>query len=98
MTKKPDKGRLLDGREIEEEIRVFLSQNTNIRLLGTELANDKSLISSGLIDSLGVLDIIAFLESHFGVEFEPDDLTGDNFENISSMADLIRSQRNRIPS
>ena len=79
---------------MEEEIRTFLLEAAEIGLSGRELTYDDSLISSGLIDSLAVLDIIAFLEARFDVQFEPADLTGENFDRISSMAKLVRARLN----
>ncbi len=75
---------------LESEIRDFLLEDPNLRLQAQGLNADQSLLSSGLIDSLAVLDIIAFLESRFGIQFEPEDLTGENFDRISSMAALVR--------
>ena len=80
------------GSQTEGEIKNFLLANPDIVLPVRDLAVDTSLISSGLIDSLAVLDIIAFLETHFDVQFEPEDLTGENFDCIFSMAELVRSR------
>ena len=60
----------LTGAEIEEEIKRFLLEAPDIVLSVQDLAVDQSLISSGLIDSLAVLDIIAFLEFRFDLRFE----------------------------
>ncbi|HSK41338.1 MAG TPA: acyl carrier protein [Arenibaculum sp.] len=49
----------------------------------------RSLIGSGVIDSLAVLDLIGFLEERFGISFEPDDLTGENFDSIATIARLV---------
>ena len=67
-------------------------ENREIGLSVGELAYDSSLITNGLIDSLAILDIIAFLETRFDIRFEPEDLTGDNFDRISSMAALVRAR------
>ena len=84
----------LTGAEIAEEIKRFLLEDPEIAFPDRDLAAGQSLLSSGLIDSLAVLDIIAFLESRFGIQFEPEDLTGENFDRISSMAALVRSRIN----
>ena len=80
---------------IEAEIKRFLFECEEIQLPLQEPGDDLSLLASGLIDSLAVLDIIAFLETRFDVRFEPEDLTGDNFDRISSMAALVRVRMNR---
>lgn len=39
-----------------------------------DLKDEDSLIDLGLVDSLGLLDFIAFLEKTFDIELEPEDL------------------------
>ena len=80
---------------IESDIKRFLSESEEIQLPLEGPNDDIPLLASGLIDSLAVLDIIAFLETRFDVRFEPEDLTGDNFDRISSMAALVRVRMNR---
>ena len=80
--------------DLEEQIRNFLLENREIGLSVAELTYDNSLITNGLIDSLAVLDIIAFLETQFDIQFDAEDLTGENFDRISSMAALVRSRMN----
>ena len=48
--------------------------------------------SSTLIDSLAVLNIIEFLESQCEVQFDPEDLTAENFDCISSMTALVEKR------
>ena len=75
---------------IEQVINDFLSRDLEVALQGD--SREKSLLTSGLIDSLAVLDIIAFLETQFDIQFDAEDLTGENFDRISSMAALVRSR------
>ena len=49
--------------------------------------DDESLVESGIIDSTGILELIEFLESHFGIEVtEAETVPG----NLGSVADLTR--------
>jgi acyl carrier protein len=78
---------------IEAAIHDFLAARPDLLAgAGGRLRVDQSLISGGLIDSLAVLDIVAFLEERFAVRFEPEDLTGENFDNIAAMARLVRAR------
>jgi acyl carrier protein len=47
------------------------------------------LLESGIIDSLGVLDVVTFLEREFMIEVSDDELTPDNFANIRSLASFV---------
>lgn len=44
------------------------------------------------LDSLGVVELAAALESHFDIEIDDEDFTGDVFETVGSLADFIASR------
>jgi acyl carrier protein len=78
---------------IEQTIHDFLVGRPDlVSGAGAKLRPDQSLIAGGLIDSLAVLDIVAFLEERFAIQFDPEDLTGENFDNIAAMAALVRAR------
>lgn len=79
--------------EIERAIHDFLASRPDLVGGAARLRPDQSLIAGGLIDSLAVLDIVAFLEERFAIRFEPEDLTGENFDSIAAMAQLVRARR-----
>lgn len=58
------------------------------------LGNDDPLLESGILDSLGVLDIVGFIESEFGIAAEDDELVPDNFRTIQHIANYVQSKQN----
>ena len=61
------------------------------------LLNDDALLASGIIDSLGVLDLVSFIESEFKVAVCDDDLTPENFQTIDRMTAFVeRKQAGRV--
>lgn len=59
-----------------------------------KVRDEDSLIQSGIVDSLGVLDIVAFLEKAFQLILEDEDVVGGHFESIQSLTAFI-ADRNR---
>ena len=57
------------------------------------LSADTPLLSSGIIDSIAVLDMVAWIESTFGVRLEQDDLGRERLDTIALIADLIAERR-----
>lgn len=55
----------------------------------TDISLDTPLIEGGLIDSMGIQELITFIESSYGVEFDMDDLTVEKFGTISNIENLI---------
>jgi len=57
------------------------------------ISPDKSLISSGLIDSFSLMDVALFVEDNFGVRIEDTELNADSFDNLTQLAALIESRK-----
>ena len=60
------------SKELRSEIRSFIEQNY---LLGqsNNFADDASLLEHQVMDSTGVLELVSFLEGHFGVQVADDE-------------------------
>jgi acyl carrier protein len=56
------------------------------------LSNDESLLSRGVIDSIGLLQMVAFVEEQFKIKITPDDLVPENFETVNALKALIQSK------
>ena len=68
--------------EIVGTIEKFIVDEIIVGEKGTELDPDASLISSGIVDSLALLRLIAFIEEKFGVVIEDEEVVSDNFETL----------------
>ena len=77
--------------DISEQILEWILQNFPQAQL-QKLGPDDSLLESGIIDSLGTLDVVLHLESEYGFEMEDDDMLADHFETVNSIANFVRSK------
>ena len=57
------------------------------------LSDDYSLLTSGIIDSLGVLDVVSFMESEFNVNVADEELIPENFQSIDNMAAFVERKQ-----
>ena len=57
-----------------------------------ELSGDDSLIGKGLIDSSGVLELIAFLEEKFAITVEDSELVPENLDSINALTRFIETK------
>jgi acyl carrier protein len=64
---------------------------------GREITVDENtkLIDGGLIDSMGLMQIIAFIEDHTSVRVSDDEVMPENFQTVASMERLIARLRGR---
>lgn len=58
-----------------------------------ELSEETPLLASGLLDSLGILQLMSFLGEELGIEIADDDFTLDNFETVGSLLAFIRRRK-----
>jgi acyl carrier protein len=78
--------------DVEREIREFVVQNF---LYGDESAaipENDSFIDRGIIDSTGVLEIVNFLETRFGITLRDDELIQANLDSIGNIVRFVRSK------
>ena len=72
---------------VEASVREFLT--TQLHKNGRELGAEESLLESGTIDSMGVLQLVAFLEATYSVKVEDDDLVPENFDTIAAITAFV---------
>ena len=72
---------------IEKQLIDYFKQKTD-----TTVDSKTLLLEEKVIDSMGVLELIAFIEATYHVEMTDDDLTIENFKNIDAIIKLILSK------
>jgi acyl carrier protein len=58
-----------------------------------EINDATPLLDAGIIDSLGVLELVAFLESSFLIKVTDEELTPENFANITNLTSFVDQKR-----
>lgn len=81
---------MLDDTKLIDFIKSDLARG---KVTGNLGATD-NLIDSEILDSLGIMKLILFLESNYQVKISDDDLTLENFSSITSIDSLIERKRN----
>jgi acyl carrier protein len=75
--------------ERREKLVVFLETIRRPEVPLDVLDDDAGLVSSGLIDSLALLEIIAFLEDEFGVDFSERGVDPEELASVAHILDLV---------
>jgi acyl carrier protein len=82
---------------IEDRVREFvLKQFPLARKNG--LKPEERWLESGLIDSLGILDLVHFLEEEFKVQVTDEELLPDNFQSLQAVAAFVRAKQTNSAS
>jgi acyl carrier protein len=74
--------------EIKHKVKNFVVDNF---LFGNAdgLDDDTSFLEAGILDSTGVMEVVAFLEQQFGVRVDDDELTPENLDSIASIEAFV---------
>ncbi len=79
---------------VNEKGRIRRFITTNFYVADPDLLGDQaSLLDEGVVDSTGVLEVIGFLESEFGLEVEDAEITPENFDSIARIAAFVDRKR-----
>ena len=72
-----------------DAIRDFIVNNLKFKGSPAELTGSYPLIGREAIDSMGIFQLVGFLEDEFGVEVGDEDLVVDNFASIDAINELV---------
>lgn len=70
-------------------VRRFIGENFLFRDDGDAIAHEQSLLDAGIIDSTGVLELVCFLETTFGIEVQDDEMLPENLDSIRSISSYV---------
>lgn len=79
--------------DIRTRVRSFIDENFLYMRPDFELGDDDSLMENGVLDSMGVMELIEFLEEQFGVEVGDADITEANIGNLVAISDYVAGRR-----
>jgi acyl carrier protein len=72
-------------------IRKFIAQKFPLARR-RNITDQDNLLETGVIDSLGVLEIVTFLQEDFSLAVEDDELTPENFQDIRSISQFVEQR------
>jgi acyl carrier protein len=78
--------------QIRSELRDFVVMNYLFGDTARAPRDDDALVEEGVIDSTGILELIEFLESHFGITVSEAETVPQNLGSISSLTDFVMSK------
>ncbi|MGA9549181.1 MAG: acyl carrier protein, partial [Rhodomicrobium sp.] len=67
---------------IRSAIRNFIEENFLFQIGDQNLADDQSLLEAGVVDSTGVLELVAFLEDTFHLQIADKDIIPQNLDTV----------------
>jgi acyl carrier protein len=78
---------VITKKMIKESLLQFISRQFTVDK--EEIQLDKSLIDTGIIDSMGLIEISTFISQTYNFEITVDNMTRQNFGSVLLMVDFI---------
>jgi acyl carrier protein len=75
---------------VKEKIKNFIVENFLFGERG--LKDDEPLFESGIIDSLGLIKLIAFIEKNFNVSIDISEIMIENFNTLNDIMEVLKSR------
>ena len=74
---------------MKDKVAEYISRELMSRKDGETITPDQDLLISGLLDSLGVMSLVHFLEQEFEVGIPPEDVTIENFQTVEAICGYL---------
>jgi len=78
---------------LKSELASFIEKNLVGEDRRVAITDSTPLIEDGIIDSMGLMQIVAFLEERAGVRVPDDEVSPDNFETVAAIERLVERLR-----
>ena len=79
--------------ELERRIREYVPRELLYDRDASGLKDDDSLLGPGLLDSVAILRLVAWIEEEFGVHVPDEDVVPEHVETVRRLADLVRRRQ-----
>lgn len=78
---------------VGSQIEDFIVNNLHAGEDVDSFADDYDLLAGEMIDSLGIAELISFLEKEYGIEVDDSDLDPENFRTVGKIVAFVESKR-----
>jgi len=84
------------SNSIEPEIRDFIARNLLYSTEGFPYTDEASLLREGIIDSLGVVELVEFVQKQFGLKVDQQEVVPENFDSVARLAGYVRRKQQDV--
>lgn len=76
-------------------LRKYIKENFLLKKDMGDIGDDDPLLDSGIVDSMGIVQLVGFLESQFGIEVEDEEILPENFETMTSITTFVNTKQQK---
>lgn len=77
---------------VAEDVEKFIVEEIALGSGVDSVGHDDDLLAQDVIDSLGIVELVSFLESRYGIKVGDDDLLPENFQSVNSVVAFVAAK------
>ncbi len=78
--------------KIKPKLKNFIITEYLFGTQTNELPDDLNLVENGIIDSLAVLKLVAYMENEFDITLEPEEIDMDNLNSVQTLTAIVEKK------
>lgn len=75
-----------------EDLKNFILSEFGAEFNKSSIEPDENLLSQGIIDSMGILKLVSFMENEFAIKINNDDIVPENFQDLNSLTGFVEKK------
>ncbi len=77
---------------VQEQLKQFVTSEFMYEQDSKALSPDLDLLNQGIIDSMGILDLVSYLEQTFNIQVTDEEITPENFRNLNALTHFVQGK------
>jgi acyl carrier protein len=83
----------MNEQSVLQQAKDYVVENFMYMRKVKTVGDDESLLRSGVITSLGMMEVVGWVEDTFGVTVDPEEITERNFDTLRGIARFVLDKR-----
>lgn len=76
----------------EEAIRAFIAESILFNVNGYPYPDDTSFLETGVVDSMGIMELVMFVEEEFQISIKDEEVIPDHFDSVSKISAYVHKK------
>jgi acyl carrier protein len=83
----------MSDQNVLQQARDYVIENFMYMRKVKTIGDEESLLRTGVISSLGMMEVVGWVEETFGITVDPDEITEQNFDTLRGITQFVTSKR-----
>ena len=83
------------AQEVMDKVKSFMAGAFFIDFESVGLGDESSFLENGIIDSTGIMEVIQFLETTFGIKVADDEMLPENLDSLANIGSFVIGKTSR---